>query len=132
MKIDCNNHVATFNRIEAINDEYSPLRDKALGLESGNYSFIFKYPLSVEVGFPHQLTPLSSVIDILLLARADYERIYKEEDAAVGPTKNIPGMLNRASSNGPYGIWGHDISDLYFEGVNINKKKKIVDFSMGS
>ncbi len=26
-------------------------------------------------------------------------------------------MLNRKRSNGKYGIWGHDIDDLYLEGA---------------
>lgn len=43
---------------------------------------------------------------------AHYHTIYAEEDAAVGPTSNIPGMFNRDTSNGPHGIWGHHIGDL--------------------
>jgi hypothetical protein len=41
-----------------------------------------------------------------------YQKIYREEDEAVGPTGNIPGMFNRKTSFGPYGIWGHHIDDL--------------------
>lgn len=41
-----------------------------------------------------------------------YQRIYREEDEAVGNPGNIPGMLNRETSDGPYGIWGHGIGDL--------------------
>jgi hypothetical protein len=56
------------------------------------------------------------------LARA-YEKIYEDEDAAVGNPGHVPGMLNRAQSEGPYGIWGHDLRDLdlsgvYFDSVN--------------
>lgn len=47
-----------------------------------------------------------------------YQRIYKEEDEAVGPTGNVSSiMLNRAQSAGPYGIWGHHISDLALHSV---------------
>lgn len=49
---------------------------------------------------------------------AHYHAIYAEEDAAVGPTSTVtPNMFNRAKSNGPYGIWGHYISDLTLEDV---------------
>lgn len=45
-----------------------------------------------------------------------YTKIYAEEDAAVGDPGLIPGMLNRATSSGPHGIWGHGIEDLFLEG----------------
>ena len=45
-----------------------------------------------------------------------YKRIYDAENA-VGDPGRIPGMLNRAKSDGPYGIWGHDIGDLVLHEV---------------
>jgi hypothetical protein len=45
-----------------------------------------------------------------------YVKIYAEEDGAVGDPGLIPGMLNRARSQGPHGIWGHGIEDLFLEG----------------
>ena len=41
-----------------------------------------------------------------------YKQIYDEEYKVVGDPGNIPGMLNRSRSNGPYGIYGHYIEDL--------------------
>lgn len=46
-----------------------------------------------------------------------YKEVYEEEGEDPG---HIPGMLNRARSNGPYGIWGHDISDLILTGASQN------------
>ena len=47
-----------------------------------------------------------------------YQRIYREEDEAVGVTGNINQfMLNRAQSHGPFGIWGHHIGDLVLHTV---------------
>ncbi len=46
-----------------------------------------------------------------------YHQIYNEEESAVGNSGNISGMLNRASSEGPYGIYGHHISDLLLHSV---------------
>jgi hypothetical protein len=131
MKIDCNHHVASFSREDIGEEERYLVDDTPLGLV-GTYSFMYRYPLSVEVGIPHPLIRLTSAIDILLLAKKDYEDIYAAEDAAVGETPNIPGMLNRDSSEGPYGIWGHCLSDLYFEQIEIDTEKKIIKFCIGS
>jgi hypothetical protein len=38
-----------------------------------------------------------------------YEAIYSEEGEDPG---HVEGMLNRAKSDGKYGIWGHDLGDL--------------------
>lgn len=46
-----------------------------------------------------------------------YMKIYDEEESAAGKTDNIPGMLNRSRSDGPHGIWGHVIGDLFLEGA---------------
>lgn len=47
------------------------------------------------------------------LACKTYQEIYNTEDEDVKmKTPNIPGMYNRSTSNGRFGIWGHDIEDL--------------------
>lgn len=132
MEINCNNHVASFTHIDALGDEDYPLTNDPLSIPEGEYTFVYTYPLSTTAKFTHKLVPESSAINVLLLARADYEAIYKAEDDACGATANIPGMLNRSSSDGPYGIWGHDISDLYFECVEIDEATKTVSFGIGS
>jgi hypothetical protein len=134
--IDCNHHVESFTREEARGDngQWSTgpvLTETPLRL-SGDYTFFYTYPLRVEAKFTHLILPTDSVIDILLLAKHDYMEIYRAEDDAVGKTGNIPGMLNRSVSSGPYGIWGHHLSDLYFEGVEIDNEKKTVKFNIGS
>jgi len=132
MELDCNVHAASFIKGEEREEyEHADQLDKPLGL-TGNFYFTYDYPLSVAASFPHTLTPEMTGEDLLVLARADYERIYQEEDAAVGNPGHIPGMLNRAHSPGPYGIWGHDFSDLYFEGIEINEKAHQITFGMGS
>lgn len=132
--LDCNNHAKSFTREGAVDpEEYEEkISDDAVDVKEGNYTFLYTYPLSVTAKFEHQLTPATSWIDILLLAKADYERIYKEEEGDVGNPGHIPGMLNRASSDGPYGIWGHDFSDLFFERVEVNEEDLTVNFGMGS
>lgn len=54
---------------------------------------------------------------LLYLYTYAYQLMYKLEDEDVGaPTENIPGLLNRGKSEGRFGIWGHDISDLIYNG----------------
>lgn len=128
MHISCNSHASSFVKGDEP-DEYDR-RDELLnplGL-SGKYLFVYSYPLSRPAHFHHELTPDMTGEDLCVLGRTDYEAIYAAED----DPGHIPGMLNRATSDGPYGIWGHDFSDLFFEGINVDAEKKIVDFSMGS
>lgn len=47
-----------------------------------------------------------------------YQQIYREEEEAVGNPGHIPGMANRNRSNGPHGIWGHDLGDLLLHSVS--------------
>jgi hypothetical protein len=50
--------------------------------------------------------------------RRAYLFVYREEGAHPG---YVPGMMNRAKSNGPYGICCHDRGDLFLEGAYSNK-----------
>lgn len=130
IEISCNTHAASFVKgdEEAEYDDVSKLKTP-LALV-GEYTFVYDYPLNTQARFTHMLTSSMTGEDLLVLARADYERIYREEEAAAGNPGHIPGMLNRAPLRGPYGIWGHDFSDLYFEGIEIDGGE--ITFCMGS
>jgi hypothetical protein len=132
MKLQCNTHAASFVKGGEVNEW-----DNVEGLQpalrlSGEFAFKYTYPLSHAAHFRHTLTPDMTGEDLLVLARGDYEQIYREEEAAAGNPGHIAGMLNRGSSAGPYGIWGHDFSDLYFESVEIDTADCLVEFGMGS
>ena len=45
---------------------------------------------------------------------------------------NGPFMLNRQTTNGKYGIWGHAIEDLVIEELRYDKNTKIVSMFIGS
>jgi hypothetical protein len=53
---------------------------------------------------------------------ARYRKIYEEEEdsSPVAPSL-IPGMLNRAPTEGRYGIWGHVLSDLALHSVVLDE-----------
>jgi hypothetical protein len=47
-----------------------------------------------------------------------YKEIYEEEEKTTNTNSgHIPNMLNRNETNGRYGIWGHDITDLYLHTI---------------
>lgn len=103
-----------------------------LGLK-GTFTFTYNYPLSREVRIERKLPRETSALDLLRFGREDYERIYREEDEDVGSkTGNVPGMLNRARSDGRHGIWGHSINDLIFECILMDTSKREISFGVGS
>jgi len=133
MRICCNVHAASFVKNDPERGEWDDVSElqNPLGL-SGEYTFVYDYPLSRVASFKHLLMPEFTGEDILVLARSDYEYIYEKEEQTAGNPGHIPGMLNRQSSDGPYGIWGHDFSDLYFEVINIDATQMRITFGMGS
>lgn len=77
----------------------------------------FDYPLDRPTSLAFSQHGGFRALDFLRCVFKGYSQIYKEEHEAVGDPGHIPGMFNRAASNGPYGIWGHDMEDLWFEGA---------------
>lgn len=110
--------------------------------EGGDYTFVYRYPLSQPAEFKHTLPPQMGLEEFLVLAKEDYQRIYKEEDetttvpAKNSQTVNIGGktleLMNRTRTTGKHGIWGHVIGDLYFERVYVDIDNRIVHFDIGS
>lgn len=54
-----------------------------------------------------------------------YYTIYEEEEAAVGNPGHYENLYNRRESDGPYGIWGHDMCDLTLDYIDYNPNKKL-------
>lgn len=68
-----------------------------------------------------------------------YQEIYDEENASltVPPTAiekriNRGGLINRERTDGTYGIWGHDLGDLYLEGMRFYPEECVVLLDVGS
>ena len=51
-----------------------------------------------------------------------YKKIYQVEESKLNKheTGNIPGMYNRKTTNGEYGIWGHEMGDLILHTLSGN------------
>lgn len=54
-----------------------------------------------------------------------YHRIYKEEETTANtkttPMEDRKTLANRNTTDGKYGIWGHDITDLVLSSVEVHK-----------
>ncbi len=78
------------------------------------FTLYIDYPLTTEFTTElntgvHGLTR-RNVIDFVIKC---YKKIYEEEDESTKvKAGHIPNMFNRNKTNGKYGIWGHDLSDL--------------------
>lgn len=91
--------------------------------------FIFEFTSDTEEGFTREY-----LIDCICL---QYKKMYDEENASVEVSSieermKKGGLLNREQTDGKYGIWGHDIEDLYLEGIKYDENNNIVILSIGS
>ncbi len=92
-----------------------------------NVTLIIDYPLNNPVSF--EITTTTNGFSRKQLIREiskKYHEIYKEEEVSAS-TKTIPrgerkGIINRNETDGKYGIWGHDLSDLDLSSVEVYKK----------
>ena len=89
-----------------------------------DFAINYTYPLSKAFKFEHHTDNLGGFtrreISVQIMER--YHKIYLEETEDVGKeTGNIDGILNRQTSNGRYGIWGHCIEDLYLHSLYLDE-----------
>lgn len=77
---------------------------------------IITYPLSKPAYFKF-ISKEPVTFGMLLFAYTyAYQKIYELEEQDDGNPGLISGMLNRATSKGRFGIWGHDLNDLVYNG----------------
>lgn len=133
INLDCNLSVVGYLNNKEKPNEYTTFpKAGKLDLPEGDYVFEYDYPLSTTAKFKRKLGPKHTARNILRFAARDYKKIYDIEDGKAGDPGYIKGMLNRNSSSGPFGIWGHYMGDLFFEGIYIDTDKKVICFGMGS
>lgn len=115
-----------------VSDEYVITMTKGIVIEDEKIDIVFDYPLSTPATLSFKKKGGFTLAKLIECVRKGYEKIYAEEDEDVGPTGNLTGMMNRARSEGRYGIWGHSIEDLAIETIYYNKDKKLITLSIGS
>jgi hypothetical protein len=81
-------------------------------LLDGSYVWVYDTPPDGGVGL--------CLRDIVRCIVATYRVIYEAEACAVGAEAHAaragPRLYNRGATEGPFGIWGHDLGDLVLEG----------------
>lgn len=91
------------------------------------YILVIDYPASV----PYKAKLKTGKKGMTRIQLADkvckhYRKMYAEENkTSGGDPGHIPGMFNRATSQGKYGIWGHDIGDLILCNATIKNSGEI-------
>jgi len=82
------------------------------------------YPVSVPCVMEFTLCKNKKDItfgELLYIYTVGYQLMYISEETEEQSNHNvepIPGMLNRSSTNGMFGIWGHYITDLVYNGIS--------------
>lgn len=90
---------------------------------------IIDYPLNNPTQFTLQgLGKGMSRRELVLAISQKYHEIYAEEEAAA-KIKTVPAdkrgtLANRNETDGKYGIWGHDLSDLVLSRIEVHKNRK--------
>lgn len=91
-------------------------------------NIIFDYPLNKPHTFEFKNEKGFSRKDLVLLISKKYHEIFDEEEVT-SKVKTIPvdkrtGIINRNETDGKYGIWGHDLTDLVLSGIEVHETDK--------
>lgn len=94
-------------------------------IKQSTINIIFDYPFNKPTNFAFKNEKGFNRKDLILLVSRKYHEIYYEEEKSA-KTKTIPldkrtGIINRNETDGRYGIWGHDLSDLDLSGIEIHQ-----------
>lgn len=106
--------------------------------KGGEYTFLYDYPLENEARFIETLPVDATYLDLMRLGLKHYRAIYAEEEATTPvlaqDSQQIGSLtlMNRTRTKGKYGIWGHVLNDLFFEGICIDMKQRVITFNIGS
>lgn len=125
--IDLKEQIYEHNREYGDEEPLPDLLDELLPDNPTRVYITHSYPLSREVYTRFDIRAGAGAEKVtygylLYLHTLAYQEIYAREDDAVKESgedvKNIPGMLNRQQTEGPFGIWGHSIGDLVYNGYS--------------
>lgn len=103
-----------------------------------NIKIMYTYPLagSYLLTFENEWDGDWTVKDFVEAVYNGYQYIYNLEEETttveVVPLASRRKLLNRNETNGVFGVWGHDLDDLFLEGVNYNHETDVYFIVMGS
>ncbi len=89
-------------------------------------SVVIDYPLKNEFVFRLRSAGEFTKGKLAQMISDQYQQIYAEEEKSATiktiPRKQRKVLYNRNETNGKYGIWGHDLSDLVLSGIRIHQQ----------
>ncbi len=111
-------------------DDGDQLQDGDVRVSSAESLMIkFSYPLARPTTMEFRSPGGFTVGKLVECVREGYRKIYAEEGE---PVRDPDAMLmNRPTTDGPHGIWGHDIGDLVIEGIR-ETSPGLVELDIGS
>lgn len=116
---------------------FSKLNEESMEYENYNGLEFFKDDESPEEFEIYLDYPLSCMAKATVKARTNLElavriadmhhQIYEEENesSTIPEGQASENLINRNRTNGKYGIWGHVLSDLVLEGLQIHEGNKV-------
>ncbi len=115
-------------------------------LQKEMVNIIIDYPLNNQYSF--EVTPFNDKTyftreDLIRKIAELYQKIYDEEnESSILPEESVHerakkegkwnGMMNRALTNGKYGIWGHILGDLVIQRITYIPSKNQIALGIGS
>lgn len=95
-------------------------------LPAGKYKLTIDYPLSTEFIEEKEFGKPVTREEMVKWIVDSYHYIYAiEDETSPIPAGLIPGMLNRETTTGNFGIWGHDIEDLLLHTIFVDENNEI-------
>lgn len=111
---------AKYDTLEDAKKEYPEELKRVLDTEFDHVEYvicIIRYPLEIPAYIKLVLEDYDLTYgQLLYVYTRAYQLVYKLEEEEVGDPGHILGIFNRMKSDGPFGIWGHDITDLAYNG----------------
>jgi hypothetical protein len=107
-------------------DDIQQLADRdSLVIDATTVTLLLDYPLIKEFSFELKSPDGFTKGELVQMISKQYHEVYSIEEASasiktVPPDKRV-GMYNRNITNGKFGIWGHDLSDLVLSEVRLHR-----------
>lgn len=110
------------------NDLENLIEPDKIVLPYNSITLIIDYPLENPITFDLTSDKGFSRKQIILAISEKYHEIYSKEEASASiktiPIEQREGLINRNQTDGEYGIWGHDLSDLDLNYIEVYKNNK--------
>ena len=124
------------NCVSIADPELDKISDKKIVIKASKVILHVSYPLKTPVEFEIVASKEKGFTkaDLVKCISKVYHRIYREEKKStkvkVLPDSQRGYMYNRNTTDGKYGIWGHDIGDLGLDAIEVEEKDNQIHLSL--